>query len=113
MEIKRSAKSCTFTFATDYATYVHNGVTFTNGTKLPARPWTKTAIADFDFEGTFGKLFQKYGDFDRAFKETCYLLSNKFTQEISDVKWQWADNELRDIVDTGVLRASQQVEFDG
>ncbi len=49
---------------------------------------------------------------ESAFKETCFLLGIEFTKAISEPIWQW-DNapSPRDIVDTGQLRASQQVEF--
>ena len=36
-------------------------------------------------------------------------LSAEYTNEISSPKWQWVDGSLRDIVDTGRLRASQTV----
>jgi len=36
-------------------------------------------------------------------------LSAEYTNEISSEKWKWNDGSLRDIVDTGRLRASQTV----
>ena len=36
-------------------------------------------------------------------------LSTEYTNEISSAKWKWNDGSLRDIVDTGRLRASQTV----
>lgn len=36
-------------------------------------------------------------------------LSAEYTKEISSPKWEWVDGSLRDIVDTGRLRASQTV----
>lgn len=36
-------------------------------------------------------------------------LSAEYTSEISSEKWRWNDGSLRDIVDTGRLRASQTV----
>jgi len=36
-------------------------------------------------------------------------LSVEYTKEISSAKWKWTDGRLRDIVDTGRLRASQTV----
>lgn len=111
-QFESSVQSCTFTWDVEYSAAVHEGAVFTDGRSMPARPWTRTAMRDFDFEGVFAKLFARYnGDFDRAFRETCLLLGRKFTEEISSPKWQWTDGENRDIVDTGLLRASQKVEF--
>lgn len=36
-------------------------------------------------------------------------LSLEYTKEISSSKWKWTDGKLRDIVDSGRLRASQTV----
>lgn len=40
-------------------------------------------------------------------------LSAEYTSEISSDKWKWSDGSLRDIVDTGRLRASQTVRQAG
>ncbi|MEM9448669.1 MAG: hypothetical protein AAGA75_09050 [Cyanobacteria bacterium P01_E01_bin.6] len=50
--------TATFRNNTEYAVYVHEGVTFRNGTQLPGRPWTQTALQSFDVEGTFSKLLE-------------------------------------------------------
>lgn len=43
-----------------------------------------------------------------ALKKTADILDAQFTEEISSPKWEWPTNpKLRDIVDTGRLRASQ------
>jgi hypothetical protein len=47
-----------------------------------------------------------------AFKETCFLQGSKFTEVISDPN-AFADFPAQDIVDTGQLRASQQLDFVG
>lgn len=115
-----------YTWNTDYAVYVHEGVTFTAdvsfptrsggwakikaGTVYPARRWTEYALENFDFEQVFATLFSRYGDVEKAFTETAYLLGSAFTQAISSPIWQWNDGEDRDIVDTGQLRASQSME---
>jgi hypothetical protein len=45
---------------------------------------------------------------DLALKQTATYLDIRFTQEISTVKWEFpTPPQLRDIVDTGRLRASQ------
>lgn len=45
----------------------------------------------------------------RATRELVNRLSAEYTNEISAEKWKWNDGNLRDIVDTGRLRASQTV----
>ena len=101
-----------FSWNVPYAAVVHEGATQKNGGIIPARPWTKAAIAEFDFDGTMQALTNAYGgDIDKAFKETCMILGQKFTQQISAPIWNWTDGGTRDIVDTGALRASQQLEF--
>jgi hypothetical protein len=117
--------TATYSWSTDYAVYVHEGVTFTRtvsfptrkgwvtikaGTTYPARRWTEFALANFDFAATFATLYKRSGDLEQAFTETAYLLGREFTQAISEPSWQWTDGS-RDIVDTGQLRASQQLDF--
>jgi hypothetical protein len=55
-----------------------------------------------------GKLNQAATE---AFKETCFLMGNSFTQVISEPGA--FDNFDGDLVDTGQLRSSQQLEFQG
>lgn len=46
-----------------------------------------------------------------ATKQLMSYLDRRFTEEISAVKWEWPNEpEIRDIVDTGRLRASQTRE---
>lgn len=45
----------------------------------------------------------------KATQELVNRLSVEYTKEISSAKWDWIDGQLRDIVDTGRLRASQTV----
>lgn len=49
----------------------------------------------------------------RATRELVNRLSAEYTNEISAEKWKWNDGNLRDIVDTGRLRASQTVRAAG
>lgn len=46
----------------------------------------------------------------RATQELVNRLSAEYTNEISAEKWKWNDGSLRDVVDTGRLRASQTVQ---
>ena len=45
----------------------------------------------------------------KATQELVNRLSAEYTSEISSDKWDWVDGQTRDIVDTGRLRASQNV----
>lgn len=48
---------------------------------------------------------------ERAFKQTAFLLGRQFTEVITQPRtWKGFEGQ-RDIVDTGVLRSSQQVNF--
>jgi hypothetical protein len=38
--------SVTFTWATDYASHVHEGYVATNGQRYPARPWTREPLKE-------------------------------------------------------------------
>lgn len=101
-----------FSYNVPYAIFVHEGVVMKNGGVMPARPWIRVAMREFDFAGTMRKLAFAYdGDIEKAFKETCLLLGAKFTELISSPTWDWTDGGTRDIVDKGALRASQQLEF--
>jgi hypothetical protein len=44
----------------------------------------------------------------QAFKSVNFAFQRRLVQEITDDKWRWSDGGLRDIVDTGLLRNSQQ-----
>lgn len=130
MKIKNAPATLTgvFTWNTDYAVYVHEGVEFTRdvsfptkdgswvrikaGTVYPPRRWTEYATKNFDFNTVFGRIFAQTGDAEKAFKDTCFLLGRQFTQAITSTHWQWPDGGSRDIVDTGTLRASQRLEFE-
>lgn len=50
---------------------------------------------------------------ERAVAKATQALTNRmsaeYTSEISSSKWEWVDGQMRDIVDTGRLRASQTV----
>lgn len=50
---------------------------------------------------------------EQAFQETAELLGVKFTQTITSNIWNWTDGSTRDIVDTGQLRDSQTLDWQG
>ncbi|MGL5915739.1 MAG: hypothetical protein ACRCZG_05715 [Culicoidibacterales bacterium] len=45
---------------------------------------------------------------ERAFKAANMGLQRNMVKQITSDKWNWGDGSLRDIVDTGLLRSSQQ-----
>lgn len=45
-----------FVWATEYAIYVHEGVTLRNGRQLPGRPWTQKGLELYDWQAAFEKL---------------------------------------------------------
>ncbi|MBE9171554.1 hypothetical protein IQ216_00135 [Cyanobium sp. LEGE 06143] len=47
----------------------------------------------------------------RAVNRLAAWLEARFIEEISEPKWKWTDTELRDIIDTGRLRSSLQVNI--
>jgi hypothetical protein len=47
------------TWNTDYAMAVHEGAVFKDGRSMPARPWMRQALKEFDFEGTFNTLARR------------------------------------------------------
>lgn len=123
---RKSLLVAEFSWNTDYASYVHEGVVYRRtvrfrtprgwmtilaGTRYPPRRWTEQALKEFDFAETFGDLINSTGDVEQAFREACLLLGRAFTQAISSPTWQWTDGENRDIVDTGQLRQSQNLDF--
>ncbi|MHC5897578.1 hypothetical protein [Nostoc sp.] len=51
---------------------------------------------------------------DVAFKEAMFLLGREFTKSITSNIWQWPTAPSpRNIIDTGRLRSSQQMSFQG
>ena len=46
--IVRNGDNARIEWTADYAAIVHDGATLTNGTDLPARPWTKLAAQRFN-----------------------------------------------------------------
>jgi len=43
---------------TEYAMAVHEGAVFDDGHSMPARPWVRTTIRDYDFAEAFARLAQ-------------------------------------------------------
>ena len=54
-----------FSWGVPYAAYVHEGVTFTDGTDLPARPWTTYALRQMQQDRTVEKLIEAELNGDR------------------------------------------------
>lgn len=47
----------------------------------------------------------------RALERLSEWLRRRFVEEMSNPKWEWDNGQLRDIIDTGKLRDSIQVEL--
>lgn len=48
-----------YSWSTEYAVYVHEGYTLRNGREVSGRPWTQTAIQEFDVQGTFERRYRQ------------------------------------------------------
>jgi hypothetical protein len=63
----RSAQQLVFTkpmeavysWATEYASPVHDGYILRNGQRVEGRPWTTIALQEFDVQQTYLKLYQQ------------------------------------------------------
>jgi hypothetical protein len=54
-----------FTWSTNYAAAVHEGIVFKNGTTLPPRRWTEDGLNNFQVQIVFSKLFEQYSGMRR------------------------------------------------
>lgn len=107
---------------TPYAAAVHEGSTSVNGTEKPARPWVDVAIKEYDFLERFSDSFSQSRNFRQAFLEMSEGFGENCQSNISDVRWQWPRTTVRksgavvdsprDIVDTGALKNSYQVQYE-
>lgn len=107
---------------TPYAAMVHEGTTSVNGTEKPARPWVDAAINEYDFLERFSDSFSQSHNFRQAFIEMSEGFGENCQSNISDTRWQWPRTTVRksgavvdsprDIVDTGELKHSYQVQYE-
>lgn len=49
-----------FSWPVDYAAPVHQGAVFRDGSSMPARPWTKVALQQWDAQRHFSRAFSAY-----------------------------------------------------
>jgi hypothetical protein len=49
-----------YSWPVEYAAPIHEGYTLRNGKRVEGRPWTAIAAQEFDLEGTYLKLYQRY-----------------------------------------------------
>lgn len=49
-----------FNWPVDYAAPVHQGAVFRNGSSMPARPWTRVALQQWDAQRHFARAFRAY-----------------------------------------------------
>ena len=105
-----------------YAAAVHEGTTSVNGNEKPARPWVDVAIREYDFLERFSGSFSQSHNFRQAFIEMSEGFGENCQSNISDTRWQWPRTTVRksgavvdsprDIVDTGELKNSYQVQYE-
>ena len=107
---------------TPYAAMVHEGSTSVNGTEKPARPWVDVAIKEYDFLKKYADSFSQSENFNQSFLEMSEGFGENCQSNISDSRWQWPRTTVRkngavvdsprDIVDTGALKNSYQVQYE-
>lgn len=107
---------------TPYAAMVHEGSTSVNGTEKPARPWVDVAIKEYDFLEKYADNFSQSENFKQAFLEMSEGFGENCQSNINDTRWQWPRTTVRkngavvdsprDIVDTGELKNSYQVQYE-
>ncbi len=124
LNIDKLASSLTarFSWTTEYAAAMHFGVTLKNGTEIPGRPWITEALKEVDVVAVYAAAYRRTLDADEALKETALVLNAKFTELISSNRWSYpratkrssgeVAGTMRNIVDLGGLRASQQLTFE-
>lgn len=115
--------TATHSWTAPCAAIVHEGATFTNGSENPARPWVGATINEYDFLGEYTDNFSKTKDFQDAFMAMSEGFGEACQSNLEDVRWQWPRTTVRksgdvvssprDIVDTGELKNSYQVEYEG
>jgi hypothetical protein len=111
----------TFSWGVRYAAIVHNGATLKNGTVIPARPWTTVALETFDVAKAFETLVAQGLPVETAFKQVAIALGGRFQETMTEEIFDWPNptnrkdgtvaGTKRNIVDRGMLRASQSVTF--
>jgi len=107
---------------TPYAAMVHEGTTSVNGNVKPARPWVDVAIKEYDFLENYADGFSQSESFKEAFLKMSEGFGENCQLNISDTRWQWPRTTVRksgavvdsprDIVDTGALKNSYQVQYE-
>jgi hypothetical protein len=115
--------TATHSWTAPYAAIVHEGATFSNGTENPARPWVGTAINEYDFVSEYADGFSQSEDFKQAFMAMSEGFGEACQANLEDVRWQWPRTTVRksgdvvasprDIVDTGELKNSYEVQYEG
>ena len=108
---------------TPYAAMVHEGTTSLNGNEKPARPWVDVTIEEFDFLKVYADGFSQSENFSQAFKQMSDGFGETCQLNIDDSRWQWPRTTVRksgevvdsprNIVDTGELKHSYQVTYEG
>ncbi len=114
--------TATHAWTAPHAVIVHEGATFSNGSENPARPWVGAAIDEYDFLGEYADGFNQSEDFKQAFIAMSEGFGEACQANLEDVRWQWPRTTVRksgdvvgsprDIVDTGELKDSYEVQYE-
>ena len=114
-------QSAIYTWNAPYAATVHEGATLRNGTILPPRPWVDRAVEKIDAPEVFGDAYANSEDFRAAFEEMAIAFGDTAQDGLTSEEWGWPRQTRRqngsvvgsprDIIDTGELRDSYQVEI--
>ena len=114
-------QSAIYTWNAAYAATIHEGATLRNGTILPPRPWVDRAVERIDAPEVFGDAYANSEDFRAAFEEMAIAFGATAQDVLTSEEWGWPRQTRRqngsvvgsprDIIDTGELRDSYQVEI--
>lgn len=105
-----------------YASSVHEGSTTVDGFEKPARPWVDVSIDEYNFLSKYSDSFSQSFNFKQAFFHMSQGFGELCQSNIDSVRWEWPRTTIRkngsvvtsprDIVDTGALKNSYQVQYE-
>ncbi|NEN94475.1 MAG: hypothetical protein F6K50_02720 [Moorea sp. SIO3I7] len=85
-----------YSWTTDYVVFVHEGAVLRNGTRIPARPWTWVAIAEYDFRHQFAFFYNRSGtSLGDAMVSTATEFGGVMQDAIASPIWKWDNVTVR------------------